>query len=140
MVFDFGPTVVQGNGYLFAFGRGSMTPHGHRHTTLFLFTLLKPPGYRRISCCPPTRNWALAVIFSRSGSGHQMKKHRKTARELADMIIMKMNLAGLRVEIHKESVEWHPIIYGYSPDLVARAQAQADRIADDLRACYDLAE
>jgi len=69
-----------------------------------------------------------------------MEKHGKTARELADMIIMKMNLAGLRVEIHIDSVGWHPVIYGPSPDRVARAQAQADRIADDLRACYDLAE
>jgi hypothetical protein len=69
-----------------------------------------------------------------------MEKHGKTARELADMIIMKMNLAGLRVEIHKNSVGWHPVIYGSFPDCVARAPAQADRIAVDLRACYDLAE
>jgi hypothetical protein len=69
-----------------------------------------------------------------------VEKHRKTARELADMFVMKINLAGIRVEIHKDSLGWHPVIYGHAPDRVARAQAEADRIADDLRACYDLAE
>jgi hypothetical protein len=69
-----------------------------------------------------------------------MEKHGKTARELADMIIMKMNLAGLRVEVHIDSVGWRPVVYGYFPDRVARAQAQADRIAEDLRACYDVTE
>ena len=67
-----------------------------------------------------------------------MEKHKKTARELSDMILMKLAVAGLRVDVHRDTVGWHVVVYGSPPERVA--QAEADRIAQNLRVAYDLAD
>ena len=69
-----------------------------------------------------------------------MEKHKKTARELSDMILMKLAVAGLRVDVHRDTVGWHVVVYGSPPERVAQAQAEADRIAQNLRVAYDLAD
>jgi hypothetical protein len=69
-----------------------------------------------------------------------VEKHRKTARELSDMILMKLAVAGIRVDVHSDTVGWHVVVYGSTPQRVAQAQAEADRIAQNLRVAYDLAD
>jgi len=69
-----------------------------------------------------------------------MEKHKKTARELADMIFMKLAVAGISVDIHGDTVGWHVVAYGSTPERVAQTQAEADRIAENLRVAYDLAD
>jgi hypothetical protein len=69
-----------------------------------------------------------------------MQKHKKTAGELSDMILMKMGIAGIRVDVHQDSVYgWHVTVFG-PPARVAQAQLEADRIAQDLRACCELSD
>jgi hypothetical protein len=69
-----------------------------------------------------------------------MKKHKKTARELADIITMKLRVAGVHFDVHKDAVSWHAVVFGSSPEQVARAQAEIDRVVQDLRSCYDLSD
>jgi hypothetical protein len=45
-----------------------------------------------------------------------MEKHRKTARELSDMILMKLAVAGIRVDVHSDTVGWHVVVYGSTPE------------------------
>lgn len=63
-----------------------------------------------------------------------MERHKKTARELADMIVMKLSVAGVR----RSANGWQADVYGHPPDRVARAQTEAERIATDLGVCYEL--
>jgi hypothetical protein len=69
-----------------------------------------------------------------------MEKHTKTARELADMIVMKLAVAGIRIDVHGDTAGWHVVAHGSTPERVAQAQAEADRIAQNLRVAYDLAD
>jgi hypothetical protein len=69
-----------------------------------------------------------------------MEKHTKTARELADMILMKLAIAGIRIDVRGDTVGWHVVASGSTPERVAQAQAEADRIAQNLRVAYDLAD
>jgi hypothetical protein len=69
-----------------------------------------------------------------------MEKHTKTARELADMILMKLAIAGIRIDFRGDTVGWQVVASGSTPERVAQAQTEADRIAQNLRVAYDLAD
>jgi hypothetical protein len=69
------------------------------------------------------------------------QKEERSARELADMITAKLDVAGarIRVDVHPDPVYgWHPTVLTI-PDLAVQAQLAAERHAAELRAKYDLA-
>lgn len=69
-----------------------------------------------------------------------MMKPKKPARELTAMIAEEMSLAGVRLDIHSGAAGWHAVVYGSSPNRVAQAQTEVDRIVQRLRSSYDLEE
>jgi hypothetical protein len=56
-----------------------------------------------------------------------MEKHKKTARELSDMILMKLAVAGIRVDVHRDTVGWHVVVYGSTPERVRKMNVAAGR-------------
>ena len=65
-----------------------------------------------------------------------MTKLKKTARELAEMIAVRMTSRGVRLNVLGDAVGWHAVVYGGAPRHVTKAQA--DQIVQRLRANYDL--
>lgn len=67
-----------------------------------------------------------------------VRKPKKTARELTEMIADEMSLVGVRLDIHAGVADWHAVVYGSSPNRVAQAQTGVDQIVQRLRQKYDL--
>jgi hypothetical protein len=65
-------------------------------------------------------------------------KSKKTARELSEMIAAELPVKGARFDVRKDAAGWHAVVYGSSPDDVARTQAEVDQIVQRLRLTYDL--
>jgi transcriptional regulator with XRE-family HTH domain len=66
------------------------------------------------------------------------KKQKKTARELADMIMAKINIDGVHVAVHADPVYgWHPTVFA-TPSQAAKCQQVAEQIATQLRTKFDL--
>ena len=66
-----------------------------------------------------------------------MRKPKKTARELTEMIADEVSLVGIRLDIHDGAAGWHAVV-GSSPNRVAQAQTEVDRIVQRLRRQHDL--
>jgi hypothetical protein len=67
-----------------------------------------------------------------------MKKERKSARELAQMIAERIGMPGVTVAVHADPVYgWHPTVFT-TPAKAGNAQNAAERAAQDLRARYEL--
>lgn len=77
-------------------------------------------------------------IQARKQKDTGMRKPKKTARELTEMIADEMSLVGVRLDIHAGAAGWHAVVYGSSPNRVAQAQTGVDQIAQRLRQKYDL--
>ena len=67
-----------------------------------------------------------------------MRKPKKTARELTEIIADEMSLVGVRLDIHAGAAGWHAVVCGSSPNRVAQAQTEVDRIVQRLRREHDL--
>jgi len=68
------------------------------------------------------------------------EKQKKTAQELADMIAARINVGGIFVKVHKDpALGWHPTVVTV-PAAALNCQMLAEKIAQELRAEYDLKE
>jgi hypothetical protein len=67
-------------------------------------------------------------------------KQRRTPRDLADTIRSQIGASkSLIIDVHPDRHRgWHVTVYGYDPNLVARAQTLAETAADLLRLKFDL--
>ena len=68
------------------------------------------------------------------------QKEQRTAKEIADMILAKLGVAGVRIAVHKDPVYgWHPTVYT-TPERAAGTQRIAESIASELRAIYNISD
>ena len=54
------------------------------------------------------------------------------------MIAARMASHGVRLNVLRDAVGWHAVVYGGAPHHVSKAQAEVDQIVHRLRANYDL--
>jgi hypothetical protein len=69
----------------------------------------------------------------------EVAKEKKTASELAEMMASELP-SDIRFNVHKDTVGWHAVLYGSSPDHVRRAQVQVDQVVERLRSNYELGD
>jgi hypothetical protein len=67
-------------------------------------------------------------------------KQKKTPRELSDTIRAQIGASkALIIDVHPDKQRgWHVTVYGYEPNIVARAQSLAEAAADFLRTEFNL--
>ena len=69
-----------------------------------------------------------------------MNKEQKSARELAELVAQRINMTGVRVEVHPDpAYGWHPTVFT-TPSNAVIAQNAAERAAQELRPLYDLGD
>ena len=69
-----------------------------------------------------------------------MRKTRKTAKELAELIAARIGVAELAIGVRKDhAFGWQPMIE-YAPGNQLGFQRRADEIAETLREQYELQE
>ena len=87
----------------------------------------------------PFRMLSSGALKSRfSGLGSRMDKEKKSARELADMITLRMKVAAGLVSIHRDATcGWAANVFT-GPSKLFGDQALAEAIAAELRERYDL--
>jgi hypothetical protein len=67
-----------------------------------------------------------------------LKKEQKTANELADMIFRRMRASASFVKVFKDpNVGWDATVMT-EPAKASKAQAEVEKIVQELRADYDL--
>jgi hypothetical protein len=68
-----------------------------------------------------------------------VKKQKKTAAELEEIVTQRIGAGDFRVTVHPNpETGWHATIYGRQPAEVHRCQVMADTIVAELCQHYDL--
>jgi hypothetical protein len=84
---------------------------------------------------PPTRIDPEGRMILES---HQ--KELRTAKEIGDMILAKLGVAGVHIDVHRDTVYgWHPTVYT-TPERAVGTQRVAESIASELRVVYDISD
>jgi hypothetical protein len=94
---------------------------------------------------PGTSEWAEPSAIDADGRMKEVStarnhKERKTAKELADLIAARIGVGGVFVAVNKDPVYgWHPTVMA-APAAAYNCQVMAEKIAEELRAKYELSE
>jgi hypothetical protein len=69
----------------------------------------------------------------------EMRKQKKTSRQLADIIATRIKVDRISVSVQPDPVfGWHPLVVTKSGTYASPTQSLADEIARELRKKYDL--
>jgi hypothetical protein len=69
-----------------------------------------------------------------------MAKEKKSAKELADLVMQRIGLSGVIVAVNRDpAYGWHPTVVT-TPSQAIAAQSAADQAAEELRPLYDLSD